>query len=420
MDRKPKIENEVVANNNNEKEIKLPSFVEAFVIPPFKPKTEARKDTAVAEEMVIPQFTVKNESKIVSEVSGSRMDSENNPNGIENFVPAAQIEQEPLVEQKSRTRYRHTDFYRNYFQEAENSVSIPDINSMADILDATDEISPKSMEMEETITLYDMKRIIETSPSIKLLIVIGRIPGDEILNNNALTIDDQSEVLAHEQFEISPPVISVSMEDIRNQKLEVAVLKFSKMGEKDIDQITNKIVEEILEDGAHILIPIEKEKQAWAEKHCAKKVKIPPPPKPPKLPFINLLDMALNNVYKNFNGEKIISCPRDADDADLLAMELFNYALEHVETAPSYDQGAKVEDLKTKLKRINEVIVGWRTYTDRNGRNFEPKLKVDVRKMGREMCNTDEIENNCFDHACESILNEILRDAAMNLLALES
>ena len=100
-----------------------------FYIPPFKGK--AIQEPIGADEKV--QNMNVEEVKMVQEDSKGSADSQN----IQSDSDA--------LERKPRTRYRHTDFYKSFNRDLNVTVSEPQTMP-------TDDISPKSIEMEATLT----------------------------------------------------------------------------------------------------------------------------------------------------------------------------------------------------------------------------------------------------------------------------
>ena len=217
----------------------------------------------------------------------------------------------------------------------------------------------------------------------------------------------------------------MSRDDIHKKKLGLnqptEISKPFVMDDDNIDRIADDLVNQVIEDCAPLMQNLLDEKQALSDKQCAtKKLKIPGPPKPPKLPFNLRVDLALEKLFTclQVQMKSLIPLSNDADDAEQLATSLINEAMKDIETAHQTKYGKlKIAgspialDPKLIIEKAKAMINSWRTYTDRNGRNFEPKLEFDVRNKGRDICNTDSIDKDIIEHAINDILQSLLVDA---------
>ena len=189
-----------------------------------------------------------------------------------------------------------------------------------------------------------------------------------------------------------------------------------------MEEIASVLVAELLRDGASFALSIQTKKQAIVEKLQPKKLlKVPGPPKAPKMPFNARVDAELVKLFVNLgkNFVPVTPIPADYNDAELLAINLTNEAIAEIQRAhqsrfrrlkiPGEPRPLNTSDL---LSKATELIQNWRNYTERNGRNFEPKLELEVRTKGREICNTDLVDQICQDYVIDKILKVLFADCA--------
>ena len=277
-------------------------------------------------------------------------------------------------------------------------------------------------EREETITmdmLYGMNLMVNRDLNPEINIIQPNPKQLLLLGSDCSAIPDS--IPAEIDKAISIPARSLNADGPMNSALEKDTPLFN-CDTTMMEEIASVLVKELLRDGASFALSIQTKKQAIVEKLQPKKIlKVPGPPKAPKMPFNARVDAELVKLFVNLekNFIPVTPIPSDCNDAELLAIRLTNEAIADIQSAhqsrfrrlkiPGEPRPLNTSDL---LSKATELIQNWRNYTERNGRNFEPKLELEVRTKGREICNADLVDQICQNYVIDKILQVLFADCA--------